>query len=235
MTTDVELLTHAPGTTTVNGILRPSRHPVWVVVIAVLGAALVTVTGLVLRAHHLDQALALALNELHTGAIGAAADLAYKGLGPVPAVVITVVVTGVIWATTRRLPVAAAFAGVIAFSWLSSGVVKLIVHRPRPDVHVLSHPFSPVQVDPSYPSGHTVFVTTFVIALLFLLRGTRWMPVGVVAGVIAILFISTAVSIDAVHFPTDAGASIFWAVTVTPGVRVVWVDWIMPRIPFLRP
>lgn len=235
MTSDVDLLTHAPGSTTVNGILRPSQHPVWVIVIAVLGAGLVTVTGLVLRAHHVDLALARALNELHTGAIGAAASFAYKALGPVPAIAITVVVTGVIWAVTRRLPVAAAFAGVVAFAWLSSALVKLVVHRPRPDVHLLAHPFSPVQVDPSYPSGHTVFVTTFVVALLFLLRGTRWMPVGIAAGVLAILGIAFAVSIDAVHYPTDAMASIFWAVTVTPGVRVVWVDWIMPRIPFLRP
>jgi len=38
-----------------------------------------------------------------------------------------------------------------------------------------------------------------------------------------------------VHYPTDAAASILWALAVTPAARVVWVDWAMPRIPFLRP
>lgn len=234
MTTDVDLLTHAPAPTTVNGILRPSRHPVFVVVIAVLGAALVTATGLVLRAHHLDQALSHALNQLHTGAIGAAAGFAYTAIGPMPAIVLTVIVTGVIWTVTRRLPVAAAFAGVVAVTWLSSDAVKIFVHRARPDGHLLTYPFTPAQLDASYPSGHVVFVTTFVIALGFVLRGTRWMPVWIVAGTLAVLGIALAVAIDGVHYPTDAVASMLWGVTVTPGVRVVVADLLMPRVPFLR-
>lgn len=235
MTTDVDLLTPAPASTTVNGILRPSRHPVFVVVIAVLGAALVTATGLVLRAHHLDQALSHALNELHTGAIGMATTFAYTAVGPVPAIVLTVIVTGVIWAVTRRIPIAAAFAAVVAVTWLSSDVVKIFVHRVRPDGHLLAYPFTPAQLDSSYPSGHVVFVTTFVIALAFVLRDTRWMPVWIVVGALAVLGIALAVGIDAVHYPTDAVASILWGATVTPGVRVVLVDWLMPRVPFLRP
>jgi len=234
VTTDVDLLTSAPASTTVNGILRPSRHPVFVVVIAVLGAALVTVTGLVLRAHHLDQALSHALNELHTGVIGAATTLAYKAIGPVPAIVLTVIVTGVIWLVTRKLAVAAAFAGVVAVTWLSSDVVKIHVHRVRPDGHLLTYPFTPAQLDSSYPSGHVVFVTTFVIALGFILRGTRWMPVWIIAGTLAVVGIALAVAIDAVHYPTDAVASVLWGLTVTPGVRVVLVDWLLPKVPFPR-
>jgi undecaprenyl-diphosphatase len=234
VTTDVDLLTSAPASTTVNGILRPSRHPVFVVVIAVLGAALVTATGLVLRAHHLDQALSHALNELHTGAIGMATTFAYKGIGPLPAIVLTVIVTGVIWLVTRKIPVAAAFAGVVAVTWLSSDVVKILVHRVRPDGHLLTYPFTPAQLDASYPSGHVVFVTTFVVALAFVLRDTPWMSVWIAAGSLAIVGIALAVSIDAVHYPTDAAGSVLWGLTVTPGVRVVLVDGVMPRVPFLR-
>ncbi|MEN0102741.1 MAG: hypothetical protein AAGC90_07430, partial [Curtobacterium sp.] len=41
--------------------------------------------------------------------------------------------------------------------------------------------------------------------------------------------------IDAVHYPTDALASVAWALAVAPAARLVWVDWLMPRIPYLRP
>jgi undecaprenyl-diphosphatase len=46
--------------------------------------------------------------------------------------------------------------------------------------------------------------------------------------------IALAVAIDAVHYPTDAVASVLWGLTVTPGVRVVLVDWLLPKVAFLR-
>lgn len=219
----------------VNGILRPSQHPIPVLVTAAVAIILISVAGLVLKSHAVDLALAQALNRLHTGFIGGVTSSVYHALEPVWAIVITVIVTGVIWWVTRKLPVAAAFAGVVAFTWLPSSIVKSLVDRPRPDALALSHPFSPLQLDPSYPSGHTVFVTTFVIAMLFVLQGTKWMPLAVILGIVAVLGIAFSVTIDAVHYPTDALASILWAVAVAPAVRIVWVDWLMPLIPGLRP
>lgn len=224
----------ARGVQPVNGILRPSRHPVFVVVIAVLGALLVTAVGFALRSHAIDLAWAQALNTLHAGVVGTLSNLVYQGLEPVAAIALTILATGLIWLSTRQLRVAAAFAGMVALTWIPSDIVKIVVARPRPEAALLTHPFSPAQVDASYPSGHTVFITAFVIALLFVLRGTRWMPVGVVLGVLAVSGVATAVAIDAVHYPSDVVASIVWAVTVAPGARVVWVDWIMPRVPGLR-
>jgi undecaprenyl-diphosphatase len=217
----------------VNGILRPSRHPVPVVIIAVLGALLVTVVGFLLRSHSIDLRLAEALNTLHTGVVGQITSMVYRGLEPISAIAITVLTTAVIWLSTRQLRVAAAFAGVVAITWIPSDVVKILVARPRPDAALMTNPFSPVQPDASFPSGHTVFITVFVIALVFVLRGTRWMPVGVVFGTVLVLGVAFSVTVDAVHYPTDALASILWSVTVAPGVRVVWVDWLMPRIPGL--
>jgi membrane-associated phospholipid phosphatase len=108
------------------------------------------------------------------------------------------------------------------------------VHRHRPDVHLLPHPFA-VQPDPSYPSGHTVFVVAFVMALCWVLRGTRWHPVAVVVGTVAVVVVVLSVTIDAVHYPSDALASVVWALAVTPAARLVGVQLIMPRIPLLRP
>lgn len=217
-----------------NGILRPAQNPVAVVAVALAGVVIVTGVGFALRSHPFDLAFAQALNTLHTGALGALTSLVYHGLEPVSAIAITVLATAVIWLSTRQLPVAASFAGTVAITWIPSDVVKILVHRPRPEAALMSHPFSPAQVDASFPSGHTVFITAFVVALVFVLRGTRWMPVGVVAGAVLVVGVAVSVSIDAVHYPSDAVASVFWSLTVAPGVRVVWVDWLMPRIPLLR-
>lgn len=215
----------------VVGILEPARYPLASVLLAVVAVIVITVAGFTLGT--VDLGLSKALNAVHTGAVGAFTDAVYHVISPAPAIAITFVVVGVIWWRTRDLRPALAFGGTIAITWIPSAVVKEVVHRARPDVGVLPHPFA-VQPDPGYPSGHTVYITAFVIALIWLLRENRWHRVVLIAGTAAIVVVFFAVSIDAVHYPTDAAASILWSLAVAPGVRVVWVDWLMPRIPFLR-
>lgn len=214
------------------GILDRNPYPLVSVAVAVVAVIVITIVGFTLGT--VDLGLSKALNSLHTGVVGAFSTAVYHVISPAPAIGITFVVVAVIWWRTRDLRPALAFGGTIAITWLPSAVVKEIVHRARPDVGVLAHPF-PVQPDPGYPSGHTVYITAFVIALVWLLRDTRWHRWARTLGTVAIVVVFFAVSIDAVHYPTDAAASILWSVAVAPGVRVVWVDWLMPRIPFLRP
>lgn len=214
------------------GILDRSPYPLASVALAVAAVVVITIVGLTLG--DVDLGLSQALNGLHTGFIGTFTTGVYHVISPGPAIGITVVVVAVIWWRTGDLRPALAFGGTIAITWVPSAVVKEIVHRARPDVAVLPHPF-PVQPDPGYPSGHTVYITVFVIAVIWLLRDTRWHRLALTLGVVAILVVFFSVSIDAVHYPSDALASIVWALAVAPGVRVVWVDWLMPKIPFLRP
>ncbi len=152
-----------------SGILDRSRYPLASVAIAVVAVVLITIVGFTLGT--VDLGLSKALNGLHTGALGAFTTAVYHVISPGPAIGITVVVVAVIWWRTRDLRPALAFGGTIAITWVPSAVVKEIVHRARPDVAVLPHPF-PVQPDPGYPSGHTVYITAFVIALVWLLRDT---------------------------------------------------------------
>jgi membrane-associated phospholipid phosphatase len=215
-----------------NGILVRSPYPLSTLVIGIGAVLLLTVVGFFLGT--VDIGLAKALNALHTGALRAFTDGVYHAISPVPAIIVTVVVTGVIWAVQRNIRPAAAFAGVVAITWVPSAIVKELVHRARPDVAVLPHPF-PVQPDPGYPSGHTVFMVAFTIALCWVLRDTRWHRVAVVVGTVAVVVVWFSVTIDAVHYPTDALASVAWALAVAPAARLVWVDWLMPRLPVLRP
>jgi len=216
----------------VDGILLPSPHPLSSVAIAIAAVIVIMIVGFTLGT--VDLGLSKAFNTLHTGALGAFSTAVYHVISPGPAIGITVVVVAIVWWRARDVRPALAFGGTIAITWVPSAVVKEIVHRARPEASVLAHPFA-AQPDPSYPSGHTVYITAFVLALVWLLRETRWHRTVAVLGVVAIVVVFFAVSIDAVHYPTDAAASILWSLAVAPGVRVVWVDWLMPRIPFLRP
>ncbi|MEO3936962.1 phosphatase PAP2 family protein [Dermatophilaceae bacterium Soc4.6] len=213
------------------GILRPTPSGARAIGIAVVFAALVTVVGFVMKAHPVDVSGDVDLNRLRTGLVGSLATGIYHVFSPVPAVLITVVVAGLIWARARDLRTAAAFAGVVAGTWLPLAVVKLVVDRPRPEVALLAHPYTPALTDPSYPSGHTAFVTSLAIALVMVLGGTRWWSIATSIAAVVVAVVAVSLVVDGVHFPSDVLASIVWALAVAPAVRYLWVDLVMPRLP----
>ncbi|QWS33006.1 phosphatase PAP2 family protein [Curtobacterium aetherium] len=214
-----------------SGILVRTPYPLATIAIAVGTVIVITIVGFVLG--DVDLGLARALNALHVGALGAITTAVYHVISPGPAIGITIVVTGVLWLVRRDVRPAAAFAGTVAITWVPSDLVKELVQRPRPDTSVLPHPFA-TQPDPSYPSGHTVFIVAIVIALTWVLRDTRWHRLAVVLGTVVVVVVVLSLTIDAVHFPTDTVASVVWALAVAPAARLVWADWAMPRIPLLR-
>ncbi|MEA5155951.1 phosphatase PAP2 family protein [Raineyella sp.] len=218
-----------------DGIFRRSAYPLTLILVAIVAIVAITVVGFLLKRHPVDLPLSKALNGLHTGAFGAVTSAVYHIFSPVPAIIVTVVICALIWLVGKSLRTAVAFGGLVAVTWLPSAVVKAIVHRPRPDVALLSHPFTPVQTDPSFPSGHTVFIVAFVIGVAYLLRGSRWSGLWTVVGTLLVIVVALSIMIDAMHYPTDVLASIVWSLSVAPAVRVVGVDMIMPRIPFLAP
>ncbi len=72
---------------------------------------------------------------------------------------ITLVIAGLVWAVSRSLRTAILFGLTVAFTWLPVAAVKVLVDRPRPDATLLTHPFTPLQTDGSFPpSGHTAYV-----------------------------------------------------------------------------
>jgi undecaprenyl-diphosphatase len=191
---------------------------------AVVVVGLLAVVGFVVRSVPVDAGLAGSLDALHVGVLGALCSAVYAVFEPLPAIVLTIVVTGVVWASTRRLRVAAAFAGVVAVTWLPSAALKVLVGRPRPDGSVLPHPFVPAQPDASFPSGHVVFVTALLIALLMLVPDRRRRRLAAALGAVAVLAVATALCIDGVHWPADVAASVVWSVAVAPAARLLWVD-----------
>jgi undecaprenyl-diphosphatase len=203
-------------------------------VIAVICVAVVVVGGVLLRSSSFDLTPVQSLNTGHVGIAAAVGDIAYRVVGPVPAIVGTAVITALILLIRRDLAVASTFAVTIAVTWLSSAVVKVLVGRPRPEGSMLPHPPA-LQADASYPSGHVVFVTALVVTAILLTDSVALRRVWVIVGVLAILAITLCVLSDGVHFPTDVTASIAWAVGVAPLTCVLWQRIVLPRLPFLRP
>lgn len=194
---------------------------------AIVMVVFLAVVGFVVRAFPADASLSATLNVLHIGALGALCTAVYTVFEPVPAILLTVVITGIVLARTRQLQVAAAFAGVVALTWLPSAALKIIVGRPRP--HGLTHPFVPAQVDASFPSGHVVFVTALLLAALMLIADRRRRRLAALLGAVGVVAVATALCIDGVHWPADVVASVLWALAVAPAARLLWVDVVLRR------
>lgn len=108
--------------------------------------------------------------------------------------------------------------------------MKVIIGRARPDHAVLPHPFSPLQTDPSYPSGHTVFVAAFALALALALGDTRWRALVAALGAVAAVAMLLSAMVNGIHYPTDVVASVVWVIRVLPAARWLWVDVILARV-----
>jgi membrane-associated phospholipid phosphatase len=212
-----------------EALIEPTRnghHVIWPTIVT--GLALIAL-GFVLRVSPIDAPVVQALNTTHVGAWGQAADAIYLALEPLPSALLTLLIISTIAVVCRSLRTAIVFGGIIALTWLPTAAIKLVVDRPRPDPLALAHPFSPAQVDGSFPSGHTAFVAALAIAFWFLLRTTRWAALVVIAGITATSTIGLAVISDGLHYPSDVAASIVWALAMAPSARWIMVDLIPAR------
>ncbi|BDZ51130.1 phosphatase PAP2 family protein [Frondihabitans sucicola] len=208
-----------------RGILHPLSRPGDAVRLALAGLVIVVAFGLVLAKTtvvtrgELDVDRAFSL--VHAAPLTSVALAINWLFSPLQAVILTIVIAGiVVWRTVRLVP-AAVFATVVALGWLSSAVLKAVVHRARPDVHALAHPFLPTPLDFSYPSGHTVFATSLAVGLFLLARGTHWRRWALVLGIACAVLVALSRVYLGVHYPSDVLASLIWAPCVAALVIVV--------------
>jgi len=210
------------------GLTTLTVHRGRVIWISVVGILAVVVFGLLIKNTHFDLAVVQYFNGFHHGTIGSLTNAVYKFFGPAFAIIGTVVLTGVIILLTRSLRVASTFAVTIAATWLSLAAVKIIVDRLRPDPALLPFPFNPAQIDASYPSGHTAFITALVVTI-FLGVAIRYRWVAAIIGGLVIAGVGLSLIIDGVHYPSDVAASILWGIAVAPLARFLWVSVVLRR------
>lgn len=218
---------------TPTAFLTPRKSATPAVVRGVLAVLIVIAFGLLVARTsymtHSDLAVSTALNSVHTGLLGAVASGAYVVFGPVPAVVATMLIAAAIWLVSGNFRPAVTFGTVVAVTWLSSALVKVLVDRPRPDAALLPHPAAVPPIDASYPSGHAVFVTALVVTLVMLARDRPVQPLVMVLGGVLVALVGLALVIDGVHYISDVLASILWSVGLAPLVLDIWNRVVLPR------
>jgi undecaprenyl-diphosphatase len=209
--------------------LAVPRH--WVVPVVVLwiltfglGFAVRGATGFLDGQLGLDRAL----NAANSPALDAIATV-FDSLDRVPVVgaclVVLVVVGGLLAGWVRAFGAAvAAGAG-----WVFCLVPKQLVHEVRPAADAMAHHVDAGRATLSYPSGHTVFAVTLVVAVLALTRtaGQRWV-VGIV-GVLFVLVVAWSRLYVGAHYPTDVLGALLAGVAGALLVLGVW-NAVVPRV-----
>lgn len=119
--------------------------------------------------------------------------------------------------------------GVVVFV---TTVIKLVVHRPRPDPALLMVARAPGTGSLSFPSGHTVFATVLVLALVFLATTTTRRVLVVALACVAGICMGFVRLYVGAHFPTDILASY---VCVAAGATLAQAGWLRLVDPLLAP
>jgi membrane-associated phospholipid phosphatase len=214
-------------------MLLPIEHPRLAIIVGAAALVLVVAFGFVVSKTHamtrLDLGVDQSLSRSHVAPLLSVAHGIYTLFSPVEAIVITLVITAIIWIATRQWRVAGTFAIIVAASWVSSDIVKILVNRPRPLASALAHPFLPTPLDASYPSGHVVFVSSLAITFFFLVRQTAAQWLVILLGILAVLTIGWAVLYLGVHYPSDVIGSVIWSLAAVPLLLTLWNAVVVPR------
>jgi undecaprenyl-diphosphatase len=126
------------------------------------------------------------------------------------------------WTQSRRSGLrASAFVPLsLLLATTLSYLTKIIVERPRPEI--FSAPF-PLPSDWSFPSAHTMQVTAFLLAILFLSKDKNF--IATATGVtLIILMVGTSRLYLQVHFPTDVIFGFMAAIGCVMAARQLTVE-----------
>jgi membrane-associated phospholipid phosphatase len=201
-----------------------------VAVLIAVGFVLSSATGWTSR----EMDFLRSVNRLHTPGL----DWLALGIdwlfGPPVALILVALGTVVVGATLRARS-AVQFIVIVVAPWLGTEAVKLIVHRPRPDIPSLAHPLVLEPGGLSYPSGHTTFATCLALGIVIVVGGSRWRPVLIVGAVVVSIATAGSRVYLGVHYPTDVTASIVYSIAAVTFVQALWVVVAVPRGSGRRP
>lgn len=144
-----------------------------------------------------------------------------------PIVIAVILLTiGLVLSLTRGWLPALGFILVAGLGWLLIAVVKLIVREERPT------PFDPEFAGdtPSYPSGHTVFAVTLIVALWSVLEASKWRPAILALGTIFIILSGLSRSYLGVHYPIDIIGGVIGGLSTSILIIGLWNRFVAHRL-----
>ncbi|GAA2852409.1 phosphatase PAP2 family protein [Microbacterium arabinogalactanolyticum] len=179
---------------------------------AVVGLVAMLVLGLAIRGSRAEIGADLWLNNVHSPVLDAISQAVSVGFQPASAVVIGCLLAAAVALKSGRLLTGLAAGAAVACGWLVTGVLKVIVARPRPEWTDAVHRVVAPETDASYPSGHVAFVTALATVLVLLTWRTAargWVLAG---GVVLVAVTALARVYAVVHYPSDVVAGAVCAV-----------------------
>lgn len=213
-----------------RGILEPFRRylTVLIVCVAVVVAVIVVARVLAISPSWAQTELPFDqfLSRHHISVLDTVALSIRWLLSPVPGLVIVLLVSIAVLIKTRDWIVSVTFALAVGGGWLSSEIVKIIVHRARPDFHLLAHPLSTEANFASFPSGHTCLATALAVGFVLLLRGRPGQKWAVVIGTAGVLIVAWSRLYIGEHYPTDVLGSIIYTTAIMIAFLAVWTQWV---------
>ncbi|HEY5224274.1 MAG TPA: phosphatase PAP2 family protein [Microbacteriaceae bacterium] len=226
-----EILTRSGQRTRFRGMLAPFRRFWATLIVSVLVALVVVAVAKVLAGSaswaHTEIGVDQWLSRAHVPFWDAVTLAVQWVLSPAMGLVIVVLVSlGVFWRTRDRM-VGLTFLLVVAGGWLSSELVKMIVHRPRPDFHLLAHPLSTEVTLDSFPSGHTCLAMALALGFVFLYRQRRGQKWAIIIGAVCVLFVAWSRLYIGVHYPTDVIGSILYTGAAMTAFLAIWNQWLV--------
>lgn len=213
--------------------LHQLQHPWIAIAVGVVGALAILMWGLAIRASRAGFNVDLWFDAHHRPAVTVLAEGLSTLFSPAPAVVMGLVFAIVVAVISRRAATGLAAGLITGLTWASSDVIKLLVHRPRPEWALLTHHVGVVEVDPSYPSGHVTFAAALTITIVLLLRRRSARVVAVIVGLAVTLAVAYARLYVGAHYPSDVLAAALYGIAVTPSAFVV-IAWLNDATPVGR-
>jgi undecaprenyl-diphosphatase len=199
-----------------------SRHPALVFFLALLAGFLLLAVASILLAllvvHVLvpsgglglegtDESFNDTLAEHRTGTLTTLAEIGSQ-VGGAPVLPILVGLIALVCAFFRRWLIAAFAVFVLAVESATYRVTSIVVPRERPSVHRLEH----LEVDASYPSGHTA-ASVAVYAGLVLLLTTRFTSslkkaLAWTGAILLVTFVALSRMYEGMHHPLDVAGGV---------------------------
>lgn len=210
--------------------LHQLRHPWITLAVGAAGAVAILIWGLMIRESRAGFDFVLWLDAHHRpGFTFFALDLS-RLFSPGPAVVMGFVFAVLVAILTRRAATGLAAGLVTGLSWASSDIIKLVVHRPRPDWALLTHHVGVAEVDPSFPSGHVTFAAALTVTAVLLLRRVDTRVVAAIVGAFVTAAVAFARLYVGAHYPSDVLSGALYGFIVTPSAFVViaWLNRVAP-------
>ena len=162
------------------------------------------------------------VNNIHTAPLDAVALGIDWLFSPAVGVLLVLLAAGSVLLVTGRADSAIRFLLVVMIPTFGAAVIKLLVHRARPDIPSLPHILLLEPGGLSYPSGHTNFAASFLLGIILVMAGHRWRAFMVGAGAVVVLGTAASRVYLGVHYPSDVVASIVYSIAAVALVNAAW-------------